>query len=143
MRKPFKIIALLLIVALLPSAIGVGYAAFRKSQWRRSGGVTVQPGDWLQTRMLIPAVLRELPLPGLTGEPTHFYFCEGGDIEINHLHFRTTFPRDEVTRQLEPFLRGHGFDKTGPNFTRGGEQINIAYETQDGQAWVKVFMTRK
>ena len=143
MRTFFKIVVVLLVVAIGLAAVGVGYVYVRKSQWRQSGGVVVRADDWVQYRLLTPAVIRDMPTPGLTGQPTHFYFCESGAIEINHVHFQTTLPRDEVMRELEPFFLQCGFTKSGPNFARGDEQLNIAYEKQAGETWVKLFLTRK
>jgi len=144
MRKG-KVIVWLLVTAVLLMAVGGGTCVyFLKSKWRHaSGGVTVQTGNWLQHHLLTPAVLRDMPMPGLIGQPTHSYYCEGDDIEINHLHFQTTLTRDEVLRELETFIRSSGFEKTGPNFTRDQEALNVAYQKMDSETWVKLFMTRK
>jgi len=145
MRKVVKWVALLLIVAVVLAGLGGGvFVWVLKNKWRHAaGGLIVQTDDWLQHRLLTPAVLRNMPTPGLIGQPIHTYYCEGDEIEINHLHFQTTLARDEVLQELEPFIRGHGFEKTGPNYTQGRDQLNIAYQKQSGESWVKLFMTRR
>lgn len=146
MRKPIKILLWVLLIAVtLAGATAGGGWWYLQHKWRNTrGGVVVHPEqEWLKHQMLTPPVLRSMPLPGLKGQPTYFYYCEGDPIEQNHLDFQTTLSREEVLRVLEPHLQQHGYHKSGANYTRDNEEINVGYLKQTSDTWVKILMSRK
>ena len=126
MRKPIKIcVVIVLLLVVLGALAGGGYVYFLKLHWSRVGAVQSTPKEWLKHWVLTPSVIRNMPMPGLVGDPWFQYYCEGDNIEENRLVFFTALSREDFLKEVEAYLEKNGYQKDGPQYVSGDNSIHI------------------